>query len=495
MDALTASATFMWVAIGGPVGVAAALAAGLMLIANANRQVRDTAVLTTEAHENYEEAIRGVIEASGMSAAGDYVQSLKEQKDAALQAALAELSLLDARRMVAATTDPDAYLMFGAEMDTLVRDVARIRAEIAGLESAADAVVPALSRIAPILDDAAVEADNAATAAAKLARTIETLGQSETGGLVGQIINVAGALGIAADEAARAVGGVRALAIFQARGGSGRGGDPRRFMPGNSVEDMDLTEADAFLANLNSPSGTNSWVGSTGSGADREAPLNRLQAMLGTNDPAKAIEEWHETAMTALEDAQLLERGMLEEHNDYRLQIEQSYQDQRAALADKARAYEISAQSSALSNLAGLLSAFGSKSRALQIAALAVNTGIRIRETLQNAAAASVRALAELGPIAGPPAAAKIMAYGKVSAGLIAAQGIASAVGGSGAGGAGGSGAGGGQATPPPPQTQNVTIDLVGATGQQIDQFQAFADTFNEASRQGLMTNVTVRGI
>ena len=199
--------------------------------------------------------------------------------------------------------------------------------------------------------------------------------------------------------------------------------------------------------------------------------------------------------MTALEEAQLLERGMLEEHNEYRLQIEQSYQDQRAALADKARAYEISAQSSALSTLAGLLSAFGSKSRALQIAALAVNTGIRIRETLQNAAAASVRALAELGPIAGPPAAAKIMAYGKVSAALIAAQGIASAAGGSGAGGAGGSGAGGGQATAaPPPQTQNVTIDLVGATGRQIDQFQAFADTFNEASRQGLMTNVTVRG-
>jgi len=249
---------------------------------------------------------------------------------------------------------------------------------------------------------------------------------------------------------------------------------------------------------------TGAGGGTTGAGGgianNTEAPLNRLQSMLGTNDPAKAIEEWHETAMTALEDAQLLERGMMEEHNDYRLRIEQSYQDQRAALGDKARAYEISAQSSALSNLAGLLSAFGSKSRALQIAALAVNTGIRIRETLQNAAAASVRALAELGPIAGTPAAAKIMAYGKVSAGLIAAQGIASAAGGSSAGGGSAGGAGGRQAAtaapaPPPPQTQNVMIDLVGATGRQIDQFQAFADTFNEASRQGLITNVTVRGI
>jgi len=67
--------------------------------------------------------------------------------------------------------------------------------------------------------------------------------------------------------------------------------------------------------------------------------------------------------------------------------------------------------------------------------------------------------------------------------------------GGSGGGGGGGTAAAAAAAPAPPPQTQNVMIDLVGATGRQIDQFQAFADTFNEASRQGLMTNVTVRGI
>jgi len=46
-----------------------------------------------------------------------------------------------------------------------------------------------------------------------------------------------------------------------------------------------------------------------------------------------------------------------------------------------------------------------------------------------------------------------------------------------------------------PAQSQNVIIDLIGATGMQVDQFQKFADTFNESVRQGLMTNVTVRGI
>ena len=45
-----------------------------------------------------------------------------------------------------------------------------------------------------------------------------------------------------------------------------------------------------------------------------------------------------------------------------------------------------------------------------------------------------------------------------------------------------------------PTQSQNVIIDLIGATGMQVDQFQQFADTLNEAARQGLLTNLTVRG-
>jgi len=92
------------------------------------------------------------------------------------------------------------------------------------------------------------------------------------------------------------------------------------------------------------------------------------------------------------------------------------------------------------------------------------------------------------------PYPASLAAWGRVIAtGAKALKGISSTKAGSTS-----LSAGGGQAATaaptPPPQTQNVMIDLVGATGRQIDQFQAFADTFNEASRQGLMTNVTVRG-
>ena len=77
--------------------------------------------------------------------------------------------------------------------------------------------------------------------------------------------------------------------------------------------------------------------------------------------------------------------------------------------------------------------------------------------------------------------------------GFVAAINSAGSSAGGGGGGGASSAAAAAQAAPA--QSQNVIIDLIGASGMQVDQFQQFADTFNEASRQGLMTNVTVRGI
>jgi len=70
-------------------------------------------------------------------------------------------------------------------------------------------------------------------------------------------------------------------------------------------------------------------------------------------------------------------------------------------------------------------------------AIVVVEAGLNIARTIQNTAAASVRALAELGPIAGPPAVAEIQAYGAIQAGIIAANGVLTL---SGSGGGGGSG-------------------------------------------------------
>jgi hypothetical protein len=96
--------------------------------------------------------------------------------------------------------------------------------------------------------------------------------------------------------------------------------------------------------------------------------------------------------------------------------------------------------------------------------------------------------------IGGPPVAAAFTAASLAKTGMLISQ-IRSA---SASGGGGGGGGGGVASTAPAaaaqPTTQNVVIDLVGASGQQVDNFQQFADTLNEAARQGLLTNLSVRG-
>jgi hypothetical protein len=217
----------------------------------------------------------------------------------------------------------------------------------------------------------------------------------------------------------------------------------------------------------------------------RGGSLTALQAMLGPDDPTEEIEHWYETAMTALEEAQLLERGMLEEHNDYRLRIERLYQSQLS----KIQADEHSARRAELGGFFGSMAAIAETGGAKMAKIAATFSGA---QAMMAAYEAAMKAAAEAKTIPGRLAAyAMFVAKGVQTVAAIKKAGDSPSSVGGGAGG--GQGASGAQPAPPP-QTQNVMIDLVGATGRQIDQFQAFADTFNEASRQGLMTNVTVRG-
>ena len=226
--------------------------------------------------------------------------------------------------------------------------------------------------------------------------------------------------------------------------------------------------------------GTGAGGGIASNTDQREESLTALQSMLGPDDPTEAIEEWYETAMTALEEARLLERGMMEEHNDYKLEIERLYQSQLS----KIQADEHSARIAELGGFFGSMATIAETGGAKMAKIAATFSGA---QAMMAAYEAAMKAAAEAKTIPGRLAAyAMFIAKGVKTVQAIKKAGDSpSSV---------GVGAGGGQATAAPPQTQNVTIDLVGATGQQIEQFQAFADTFNEASRQGLMTNVTVRG-
>lgn len=148
-----------------------------------------------------------------------------------------------------------------------------------------------------------------------------------------------------------------------------------------------------------------------------------------------------------------------------------------------------------------ILQALVGKNKTVARALFLVEKGLAIARTIQNTAAASVKALAELGPIAGPPAAAAIQAFGAAQVGLIAATALAGvgSVGGGGGGGltlGGGGFAGttdvgggdfgdsdqfGGGGTPATSQgvVQLIFPSVFGITPETID---AIADALREAS-------------
>lgn len=98
-----------------------------------------------------------------------------------------------------------------------------------------------------------------------------------------------------------------------------------------------------------------------------------------------------------------------------------------------------------------VLQILGQKSKVFAVASIALNTALSVARAIQNTSVAATRALAELGPIAGPPAAAGIKAWGALEVASIIAAGTLQGVGvlsGSGGPSVGGGGSGGGTATP-----------------------------------------------
>jgi len=83
------------------------------------------------------------------------------------------------------------------------------------------------------------------------------------------------------------------------------------------------------------------------------------------------------------------------------------------------------------------------------------------------------------------------LGFATAAAVIAKGMGFIAAINGAGSGGGGGGGGGGASsaavaAQAAPTQSQNVIIDLIGATGMQVDQFQAFADTSTRHHARGL---------
>lgn len=198
-----------------------------------------------------------------------------------------------------------------------------------------------------------------------------------------------------------------------------------------------------------------------------------------------------------------------------------------AAEAEKRKAVEQRVQNTIASMRAnvfdqaiGLLRTLAGDSRAAAVALIALEKGRAIAQTIINTQVAAIRAFAELGPVAGAAAAARIKTLGAVSVGIIAAQGLAEAgnVGGGGAaagsfanpvrtqpvgggGGGPGFGAGGGGGEAGPSVVVIVNGDVLGNVdrefieGTLVPGFQDFLDRdgvlFKSSSRQALEARST----
>jgi hypothetical protein len=172
------------------------------------------------------------------------------------------------------------------------------------------------------------------------------------------------------------------------------------------------------------------------------------------------------------------------------LDHEQRIADERVRINQDAERAIMSAKMAAASEAVNLLGMLGGKSKAAAIAAIALGKGLAIAQVIQNTAVAQMRALAELGPLAGPAAAAKIGMYGKVQAGIIAATGLVQAASvGSGGGGIGGSvTAGNASSNAPATSGLSQTITIQGMSSGDLfsgDAVRTLIDKLIDAQRNG----------
>ncbi len=207
------------------------------------------------------------------------------------------------------------------------------------------------------------------------------------------------------------------------------------------VENLEKAETAARAAALAQVEYNQALTGLSGGGAtgldatneakqkQLEAELESLRASLMTQEELE--NNFYEGRLDSLN--QFLEAKLLteQEFNELRAEEEQRHSDALLSIEQE----RINQQMQAEQNLAsvrmqtfkqgvGLLGMFAGKSKAAAVAQIALNKGLAIAQTIQNTAAAQVRALAELGPVAGAAAAAQIGAFGAAQVGVIAATGL-----------------------------------------------------------------------
>lgn len=212
-------------------------------------------------------------------------------------------------------------------------------------------------------------------------------------------------------------------------------------------EEMEASRAELAASAANAP-------GSEGGSfilGNAEEDLRKLREAL--SEKLIALDDSMLSERELLQNDFLEKQFLLEEALDTNAQSYQAYNERRAALDtwytnQKAKldtkdlkrqsGVEASVRSmrqATFTNTVALLNVLATKSKTAALLALVVQKGLAIAQTIVNTKVAQIRAMAELGPIAGPPMAAAIGAWGAASIALIAATGLVQASGIAGGGG------------------------------------------------------------
>lgn len=120
-----------------------------------------------------------------------------------------------------------------------------------------------------------------------------------------------------------------------------------------------------------------------------------------------------------------LEKERVAQHQQWLIDKTAQTTAERTAIEKRHQDTVSNFRNSAIQNAIGLLDMFAGESKAAALASIILSKGLALAQNTQNTLVAQTRALAELGPIAGPPMAATIGTYGAINAALIAATGLA----------------------------------------------------------------------
>lgn len=127
------------------------------------------------------------------------------------------------------------------------------------------------------------------------------------------------------------------------------------------------------------------------------------------------------------EERRALELQITQEHEESLTAITQKETAQRAAAEQRVSAQILAMKYQVAQQSINLLSLVVGESKAGQIVVLGLQKGLAIAQISVSTQVAMMQAMAQLGPIAGPPAAAGIAKMGALSAGLVVATGIVQA--------------------------------------------------------------------